>query len=135
DAGGGGGLGEAVEALELPPPPLGDQRAQLAAQVGEEEEGLGRAPLLPHEEKGQRRSKENDGGCRAHGLRGGEPGDALAEGPVANLVMVLEKVHEARGGQGPTLLPTGTAPLGGPPPPGSQTPREGPGGTGQGGRG
>src|SRR5262250_1713900 len=109
-----GGLREFAEAGELPPPPLGDQCSQIPAEIREEQEGLGRAPFFAHEEQRQRRSEEDDGGGGAYRLGRGELGDALAEGAVADLVVVLEEVHEARGRQLGARLPPLAPPVGGP---------------------
>ena len=92
-------LRELGKALELAAAALGHERAQVLAEIGEEEEGLGRRPLLSHEEQGYGRGEEEYRGRRAHRFGRGEGGEALAEGAVADLIVILEKAHEARGGK------------------------------------
>src|SRR6202008_240875 len=60
------------------------------------------------------RSEDDDGGGRAYRLGRGVLGDALAEGAVAGLFVVLEEVHEARGGGLRLRLPPGAPAVGGP---------------------
>src|SRR5262249_56397645 len=62
----------------------------------------------------RRRSEEDDGGGRTYRLGRGEVGNALGEGGVADLVVVLEEVHEARGRQLRARLPPFAPPVGGP---------------------
>ena len=68
-------------------------------EIGEIAERLGGAPLLAHEHQRHLRGEQEHGLHRAHRLFGGEVGDALAEGPVADLVMVLHETDEGRGRQ------------------------------------
>ena len=90
-------IGELREAGELAPPALGHARAQIRAEIAEEEERLGRGPFLAHEEEGQGGREEEHRGGRAHRIGGGERGDPLAEGAIADLIVILEEAHEGGG--------------------------------------
>ena len=56
--------------------------------------GSGAAHSCPMKSSGRRGRQEQDGRGRAHRLGGSERGDPLAEGAVADLVVVLEESHE-----------------------------------------
>ena len=88
---------ELREARELTAAPFRHQMPHLRAQVRKEEEGLRGCPLLPHEEQRQVRGEQENGGGRAHRLGLCQGRDAFAEGAIADLVVVLQKAHEARG--------------------------------------
>jgi hypothetical protein len=49
--------------------------------------------------KGMDGARRSTGGRRAHRFGRGEGGQALTEGAVADLIVILEKAHEARGGK------------------------------------
>src|SRR6185503_9497909 len=88
---------ERGEALELLAATVAHGIAELAVEVAEKEERLLTAPLFAHEEERRRWREELNG---AQGLQGpvvGEGKKAFAEGAVADLVMVLEEIDEARG--------------------------------------
>src|SRR6185503_11045617 len=109
----GEGVGDALadfrvlergEALEFLAAAVADGIAELAVEVAEEEERLLAAPLLAHEQKRRRGCEELDCGEGLELPFVGEGRQALAEGAVADLVVVLEEVDEARGGEVPARL-------------------------------
>ena len=65
-------------------------------KVAEEQERLAAAPLLAHEEQRRRRREQLDGGQRLQLLFVGERDQPLAKRAVADLVVVLQEVDEAR---------------------------------------
>src|SRR5690606_38629451 len=67
---------------------------QFAVVVGEEQEGLPCAPFLAHEKQGNHGGEQQQGGSSTHGFRLGQVNQAFTEGPIADLVVVLQKKHE-----------------------------------------
>ena len=89
------GVAEAGEALEFVAPSLAHRLAELAWEVAEEEEGLPAAPLLAHEEERRRRREKQDCRERFQNFFVSQNREPFPERPIADLVMVLQEVHEA----------------------------------------
>ena len=79
---------------ELRPPAFPDRRGELRPEVAEEEERPRAPPFLAHEEHRDLRREKVDSGDGAHGLRRRERRQPLAEGAVADLVVVLDETDE-----------------------------------------
>ena len=71
----------------------------VAAEVAPEQERLRRGPFLAHEQERQAWRQEQDRRGRAHRVGGRERRDPLAEGAIADLVVVLQEPDEGRRGQ------------------------------------
>src|SRR5438552_12281026 len=95
---------EALEAGELLAPALAHRLAQLAVEIAEEEKRLAAAPLLAHEDQRRRRRQELDGRQRLYFPLVGKAQQPLAQRAVADLVVVLQEVDEARRRQMARLL-------------------------------
>src|SRR5262249_24837395 len=87
-------VGELREGRELSPPALAHRIGQLWPDVAEEDERLRRVPFLPHEEQRDRRGQEHDRRGGAQRFRRRQRPDALAHGPVTDLIVVLEERDE-----------------------------------------
>src|SRR5438067_4652549 len=75
-------------------PALGHRAREIAREIAEIKEWRRGAELLAHEEHWRRRREEKDRACEPQRLRIGEGAQALAEGAVADLVVVLQEVDE-----------------------------------------
>jgi hypothetical protein len=106
------GVLEFWEAGELLAPSLAHRLGQLRPEVGEEGEGLRRRPFLAHEQHRHLRQQQVGGGHRAHRLGRGEVGQAVAEGAIADLVVVLDEGDEGGGWQRRARLPPRMAAVG-----------------------
>src|SRR5439155_26104521 len=106
------GVREVGKAGELRAPALDDARPELTSEVAKEEKRLDSGPLLPHEEHGRGRRQQEQEGRRPDGGGRGQGGEALAEGAVADLVVVLEKRDEGRRRQVTAGLAPRAAPVG-----------------------
>src|SRR5262249_18479159 len=92
------GLGrERRKTSELAAAALDDGWPDVRAEVAEEQEWFGRRPLLAHEQERQRRREPQDRRGGAHSFCGGERRDALPEGAVADLIVVLQEADKRRG--------------------------------------
>ena len=89
-----GRVGETGEAGELAPPAFGHGAGQFGAEVAEEQERLGGGEFLAHEQQRRLRREQQHGRDGFHHRRGGEVAQALAEGAVADLVVVLQEIDE-----------------------------------------
>src|ERR1700687_896640 len=99
------GTGKAREARELIFSALRYRQRQLGAEIAEEEEWRRRRKFLAHEQE-RRGGREQDAGDRgAQRARVGDLSNALAERPVANLVMGLQKRDEGVRRAGHRRLP------------------------------
>ena len=80
--------------FKLRAPSIANGFGKRAMKIAEEGEGTGRASLLAHEHERRHRGKQR------HRERGGERrfvcerGDAIAQRPVPDLIMVLQEVHK-----------------------------------------
>ena len=85
---------ELREAGELVAPALAHGVGQIGPEIAEERERLRRRPFLAHEQHRHLRQQQVDGGDGAHrlGRRGGR--QPVAEGAVADLVVVLDEGDE-----------------------------------------
>jgi hypothetical protein len=90
---------EGGEFGEFLAPSGGDQRGQFVVVVGEEQEGRGGAPFLPHEDQRDLRAQQQQRGGRRQRLRVRQRRQPFAEGAVADLVVVLQEQHEGGGRQ------------------------------------
>src|SRR5262245_55397616 len=79
---------------EFPLAALPDRLRKLALQVAEEWERGGRTPFLPHEQERRHWRQQRNCKRRGEGLLIHIDGEAIAEGSVADLVVVLKEVHE-----------------------------------------
>ena len=95
------GTGERRKAGKLLPPSFRYSGPQVGAQIAEEQKRLTGSPFLPHEEQRQRRGQKQHGRGRPDRLRRGQGRDALTEGPVTNLIVILEEPDEGRRRQVP----------------------------------
>ena len=95
---------EPLESGELLAPAVAHRLAELAVEVAEEEERLPAAPLLAHEDERRRRREELDGGERFQLFFVRQGQQALAHRAVADLVVVLQEIDEARRRQVARLL-------------------------------
>ncbi len=84
---------------ELLAPPLAHGVGELADEIAEEWERLRSGPFLAHEQHRYLRQKQVHRRDGAHRLGLGDGGDALAEGAVADLVVILNEGDEGGGGQ------------------------------------
>ena len=85
---------ELRKAGELVAPALAHGIGEIGPEIAEEREGLRRRPFLAHEQHRHLRQQQVDGGDGAHRLgrrRGRQP---VAEGAVADLVVVLDERDE-----------------------------------------
>ncbi len=89
------GIAEHAPLGELIPAALTHGVAKLAVEIGEITEGARLAPLLAHEQERRMRSEQQDRRQRIQSRARGESRKPLAEGPVSDLVMVLQEVDEA----------------------------------------
>ena len=89
-------VGKDTPFAELVAPPLAHLLGELAVKVGEILERSRLAPFLAHEQKRRLRTEQQNGGQRLDGVRLGQGRQALAEGTVAGLIVILQKVDEGR---------------------------------------
>ena len=87
----GGLVAEGRDVLELLASPVAHRLGGVAGEVAEEREGRRRIPFLAHEQHRHLRQQQVDGRDRRHGLGRGEGIEAVAEGAVADLVVVLQE--------------------------------------------
>src|SRR4051812_49327811 len=73
--------------------------SEVFAQIGEEQEGLLGAPLLTHEDQRNLGGEENDRCESPGGLSWNDMGYAIAEWPVAHLIVVLHERDECGRGK------------------------------------
>src|SRR5690606_19755722 len=92
-------LDAAEEMRELVAAALAHGIGELAVEVAEVRERARRVELLSHEEQDRRRQEEQQRLRGAHSIGRREHRQPLAEGPVADLVVVLQKVDERIGRQ------------------------------------
>src|SRR5690606_13368109 len=88
------GTGEGAESGKLLAPALRHQAAQLGIVIGEELEGRRTPPLFAHEKQRRFRSQKKQGRYRPESGRLDLVIEALAHGPIAHLIVVLEADHE-----------------------------------------
>ena len=106
----------------IDPHEIGELRGSAVADGGDElgvgvahevgERG-GLAVLLAHEEQGRERGEQHGRGCDLRTPGGGERREAIAPGPVADLVVVLGADDEALGGEPGGVAAERAAPEGG----------------------
>ena len=84
---------------ELLAPSLAHGVGELAAEIAEKREGLRGGPFLAHEQHRHLRQKQVYRGDGAHRLGLGDGSDALAEGAVADLVVILDEGDKGGGRQ------------------------------------
>ena len=106
------GIGEFGKAREFLAAPLAHGFRQLALEVAEERKRLVRPPLLAHEQHRRLRQEEIDAGERPKGRGGGERAQALAERPVADMIMVLQEDDECAGRKSRARPPARRAAMG-----------------------
>ena len=90
----GGALAEAAELAELLASSLADRVRQFALVIGEIQERFARGAFLAHEQQRNHRREQLQRYRQAQRLGFGEDAETLAEGAVADLVVVLQKQHE-----------------------------------------
>src|SRR5690606_1683342 len=86
--------GEGGESRKLVAPPVAHRRGEIALVIAEIQEGLRRRILLAHEQQRNLRRKQQDRVSGAQASLGRERRDSLAQGAIANLVMVLQEIDE-----------------------------------------
>src|SRR6185295_5871866 len=87
-------VGETGKAPELGAPPFGDRACKFAIEVAEEQKRTRSGEFFAHEEQGCGGRQQDARIQRAQRLRIGKLRDALTKCPVADLVVVLQEVHE-----------------------------------------
>jgi len=85
-------LRQAAEILRLGPAALSRRIGKVAVEIGEEQERLPLAVFLAHEEERNAGSKQKQGGHDVEQRRLDEQREPLAEGAVADLVVVVQEV-------------------------------------------
>lgn len=103
------GVGEGGEMGELAAPAFAHGVGQLVMEVGEEQERPAAAIVVAHEQQRNHRRQQQQPGGRPQRLRWAQTGQALAQGAVADLVMVLQEQHESAGWQVRAGLAAGRA--------------------------
>ncbi|MCY1420294.1 hypothetical protein D9M71_359090 [compost metagenome] len=89
-------VGEGLETGELGAAAIAHGLRQLAMVAGEKQERFARGPFITHEQQGNHGREQQQGGRGAQGLRRAQLAQALTQGAVADLVMVLQKQNERR---------------------------------------
>src|SRR5512133_67400 len=79
---------------ELPPAALRHQAPKLGEVIGKVLEWAGGGPLLPHEQQRGRRVKQQDGRSDTVSIEPDLVVQPVAEGAIADLVMVLDAMDE-----------------------------------------
>src|SRR6185503_11840582 len=89
------GILELAEALELATPSIAHRNGQLVVEVAEEQEGSFAGPFLAHEEEWWGRGEQRQRDHRFESIGRRDRAQPLAEGAVADLVVVLQELHES----------------------------------------